>query len=55
MTRRDAGFAAADVRVLGPAIDQDDVRAHGKDERVRVTSYDEGVDFTYRFFKALTK
>jgi acetylornithine deacetylase/succinyl-diaminopimelate desuccinylase-like protein len=35
----------------GIAIDQDDVRAHGKDERLRVSSYDEGVDFTYRFLK----
>ena len=40
--------------VNGVAIDQDDVRAHGKDERVRVTAYYEGVEFTYRFLKALT-
>lgn len=38
----------------GVAIDQDDVRAHGKDERVRVSSYFDGVDFYYRFVKALT-
>ena len=40
--------------INGIAIDQDDVRAHGKDERVRVSSYFEGVDFCYRFLKALT-
>ena len=36
------------------AIDQDDVRAHGKDERVRVSAYYDGVEFTYRYLKALT-
>ena len=40
--------------INGVAIDQDDIRAHGKDERVRVTSYFEGVDFYYRFLKAMT-
>ena len=38
----------------GLAIDRDDIRAHGKDERLRVTSYDEGVEFFYRYLKALT-
>ena len=36
------------------AIDRDDVRAHGKDERLRVGSYYDGVDFYYRYLKALT-
>jgi acetylornithine deacetylase/succinyl-diaminopimelate desuccinylase-like protein len=40
--------------VSGIAIDQDDVRAHGKDERVRVSSFYDGVEFHYRFLKALT-
>lgn len=40
--------------VSGIAIDHDDVRAHGKDERVRVTSYYAGVQFYYEFLKALT-
>jgi acetylornithine deacetylase/succinyl-diaminopimelate desuccinylase-like protein len=40
--------------VGGVAIDQDDVRAHGKDERVRVGSYYDGVEFYYRYLKALT-
>jgi acetylornithine deacetylase/succinyl-diaminopimelate desuccinylase-like protein len=40
--------------ISGVAIDQDDVRAHGKDERVRVNSYYEGVEFYYLYLKALT-
>jgi acetylornithine deacetylase/succinyl-diaminopimelate desuccinylase-like protein len=36
------------------AVDHDDDRAHGKDERVRVSSYDEAEDFFYRFLKAIT-
>ena len=40
--------------INGVAIDQDDIRAHGKDERVRVASYFDGVDFYYRFLKAMT-
>ena len=40
--------------INGVALDEDDVRAHGKDERVRVSSYYDGVDFYYRYLKALT-
>ncbi|HEV2177898.1 MAG TPA: M20/M25/M40 family metallo-hydrolase [Terriglobia bacterium] len=40
--------------ISGIAIDLDDVRAHGKDERVRVESFYQGVDFYYRYLKALT-
>jgi acetylornithine deacetylase/succinyl-diaminopimelate desuccinylase-like protein len=40
--------------INGVAIDQNDVRAHGKDERVRVSSFYDGVEFYYRFLKALT-
>jgi acetylornithine deacetylase/succinyl-diaminopimelate desuccinylase-like protein len=39
--------------INGMAIDQDDVRAHGKDERLRVSSYYDGVEFLYRYLKAL--
>ena len=39
--------------VSGMAIDQDDVRAHGKDERIRVTAFYDGVEFYYRYLKAL--
>ena len=38
----------------GMGIDSDDVRAHGKDERIRVESFYTGVDFDYRLLKALT-
>lgn len=40
--------------ISGVAIDINDVRAHGKDERLRVGSYFNGVDFYYRYLKALT-
>jgi acetylornithine deacetylase/succinyl-diaminopimelate desuccinylase-like protein len=40
--------------ISGVAIDFDDVRAHGRDERLRATSYYEGVDFYYRFLKEIT-
>ena len=38
----------------GLAGDVDDVRAHGKDERVRVGAFYDGVEFYYRYLKALT-
>jgi acetylornithine deacetylase/succinyl-diaminopimelate desuccinylase-like protein len=40
--------------VSGVAIDEDDDRAHGKDERVLVSSFYDGVEFYYRYLKALT-
>ena len=40
--------------ISGVALDQDDVRAHGKDERVRISSFYDGVEFYYRYLKALT-
>ena len=40
--------------VGGIAVDQDDNRMHGKDERVRVSSFYDGVEFYYRYLKALT-
>ncbi len=40
--------------ISGVALDRDDVRAHGKDERVKVDSYYTGVEFYYEFLKALT-
>lgn len=39
----------------GFQIDEDDVRAHGKDERLGVESYYKGVEFTYLYLKALTR
>jgi acetylornithine deacetylase/succinyl-diaminopimelate desuccinylase-like protein len=40
--------------VSGIAIDHDDIRAHGKDERVRVSAFYDGVEFYYKYLKALT-
>jgi len=40
--------------INGVAIDRDDVRMHGKDERVPVESFYQGVEFYYEFLKALT-
>jgi len=40
--------------VSGVFFDIDDVRAHGKDERILVQSYYEGVEFMYRLMKDLT-
>ena len=40
--------------ISGIYTDIDDVRAHGRDERVGVADYYKGVEFTYRFIKALT-
>ncbi len=40
--------------ITGIGIDIGDVRAHGKDERVRAQSFYEGLDFYYRFLKAVT-
>jgi acetylornithine deacetylase/succinyl-diaminopimelate desuccinylase-like protein len=40
--------------IIGVAIDRDDVRMHGKDERVKIESYYQGAEFYYEFLKALT-
>jgi acetylornithine deacetylase/succinyl-diaminopimelate desuccinylase-like protein len=40
--------------VAGVAVDWNDDREHGKDERVGVESFYRGVDFYYRFLKTLT-
>ena len=40
--------------IAGTAIDRDDIRAHGRDERLGVESYYKGVDFYYRYLKAVT-
>ena len=41
-------------QVTGIEQDANDVRAHGKDERTGVQSFDVGVDFFYRYLKAVT-
>jgi acetylornithine deacetylase/succinyl-diaminopimelate desuccinylase-like protein len=40
--------------VSGEQYDRDDVRAHGKDERIGVESFARGVDFYYVFLKKVT-
>ncbi|MGZ4732278.1 MAG: M20/M25/M40 family metallo-hydrolase [Terriglobales bacterium] len=40
--------------VSGEAIDRDDIRAHGKDERIRVDAFYRAVDFYYQYLKAVT-
>jgi acetylornithine deacetylase/succinyl-diaminopimelate desuccinylase-like protein len=40
--------------ITGIAIDIDDVRAHGRDERVGMASFDKGNEFFYRYLKAVT-
>ena len=40
--------------VSGEAIDRDDMRSHGKDERIQVDSFYRAVDFYYRYLKAVT-
>ncbi len=41
--------------VSGAGIDEDDIRAHGKDERIRTSAFYDGVEFYYRYLKALTE
>jgi acetylornithine deacetylase/succinyl-diaminopimelate desuccinylase-like protein len=50
---RNAGIPTFGVD--GTFGDIDDVRAHGRDERVGVKQYFEGLEFQYRLIKALTK
>jgi acetylornithine deacetylase/succinyl-diaminopimelate desuccinylase-like protein len=40
--------------INGIAVDRDDIRMHGKDERLKVESYYTGVEFYYQFLKGLT-
>jgi acetylornithine deacetylase/succinyl-diaminopimelate desuccinylase-like protein len=40
--------------VSGVFLDADDIRAHGRDERIGVREFYEGAEFTYRFVKALS-
>jgi acetylornithine deacetylase/succinyl-diaminopimelate desuccinylase-like protein len=40
--------------ISGEQYERDDIRAHGKDERIGVESFARGVDFYYVFLKAVT-
>jgi acetylornithine deacetylase/succinyl-diaminopimelate desuccinylase-like protein len=39
--------------VSGVALDVDDLRAHGRDERIRVDAFYQGLEFTMRLVRAL--
>jgi acetylornithine deacetylase/succinyl-diaminopimelate desuccinylase-like protein len=39
--------------VSGTLVDEADVRAHGRDERVGVAAFYESLEFSYRLIKAL--
>jgi acetylornithine deacetylase/succinyl-diaminopimelate desuccinylase-like protein len=49
---RAAGFPT--YGLPGLFMDVDDDRSHGRDERIRVASFNDGVDFYYRFVKTLS-
>jgi acetylornithine deacetylase/succinyl-diaminopimelate desuccinylase-like protein len=40
--------------VSGLAIDRDDIRSHGRDERLPVASFYKGLEFFYQYIRALT-
>ena len=48
---RNAGIPVYGVSAI--AEDPDDIRAHGKDERIRVESFREATEYWYRLVKAL--
>ena len=48
------GAGMPTYQISGIAIDRDDIRAHGRDERLGIESYYKGVDFYYRYLKAVT-
>jgi acetylornithine deacetylase/succinyl-diaminopimelate desuccinylase-like protein len=39
--------------VSGVFLDQDDIRAHGRDERIGVREFYEGAEYSYRLVRAL--
>jgi acetylornithine deacetylase/succinyl-diaminopimelate desuccinylase-like protein len=47
-----AGIASYGFSGMG--VDRDDVRAHGRDERIRAVDFYTGVEFEYLYLKALT-
>ena len=48
---RNAGIPTYGVSALGQ--DAADIRAHGRDERVRVVDFDRSVEYWYRLLQAL--
>jgi acetylornithine deacetylase/succinyl-diaminopimelate desuccinylase-like protein len=41
--------------ISGMGVDENDDRAHGRDERIRVEAFYQGVEFRYLYLKALTR
>ena len=41
--------------ISGMGVDYNDDRAHGRDERIRVEAFYQGVEFRYLYMKALTR
>ena len=50
---RNAGITSYDMS--GRWMDQDDNRAHGRDERLSVRAFDENVEYTYRLVKEMSR
>jgi len=50
---RNAGIVSYDLSGVWADIDEN--RAHGRDERVGVREFDEGVEYTYRLLKAMSR
>ena len=50
---RNAGMPTYDLS--GRWLTPDDYRAHGRDERVSVQSFDENVEYVYRIVKAMSQ
>jgi acetylornithine deacetylase/succinyl-diaminopimelate desuccinylase-like protein len=40
--------------IAGMAMDRDENRAHGRDERIKISDFDAGCEFFYRYLKAVT-
>lgn len=40
--------------LYGIPLDVDDIRAHGRDERIRVVAFEQGQEFAYRLIKAMS-
>jgi acetylornithine deacetylase/succinyl-diaminopimelate desuccinylase-like protein len=49
---RNAGMASYDISGVWQDVDEN--RAHGRDERIGVQSFDESVEFTYRLLKSMS-
>jgi hypothetical protein len=41
--------------VSGILLDIDDIRAHGRDERILVRSFYDGVEYTYRLVREFSR